>query len=534
MILSLVKKINKAFRCFFFSIVLLAFLTGCDSVRTYEHTVVPRRLAVYSPWFYVSEDDIDLQESYSGFNPHTQQRFSHLTIGDKAIDMINNADKVILASTFLFDIFYSSREPQLDIVKEITSAVVQKKKNNPAVSMVLVLDPINRAYGRRIGPAVKQLLENGVDVFYSDLVSTNSATTLGIGQFGHNTLRFTDTLSFGILGKTLSLLARPKVPMQNPFDREGLSIESMWQMLALKANHRKLLVTDCSDTYEAMVSSANPHNASVPNTNFSVTVKGDIAKYIYMVIRKDVIYSKKLNMVDWSDKSGNHKKRFLTRTLPPIPQSDINISDSSPFRPVAVSFVTESCIRYRVIEMLSNVTEDDQVRIQMFYLSDFKVIDAIIDTAKRLKKPMRIILDPNKDAFGQKKDGTPNRQVAAYLMQKKKELGLNLEIRWYDTHGEQNHAKIMSITNTDSIKPKYELMNGSANWTGKNLKDINLEANICVRGSKKIVEKFNRLFDLFWENSDGMVYTVDYQGKYQAHTGMNKWRNGENWGYVTW
>ncbi len=119
-------------------------------------------------------------------------------------------------------------------------------------------------------------------------------------------------------------------------------------------------------------------------------------------------------------------------------------------------------------------------------------------------------------------------------MQKKKELGLNLEIRWYDTNGEQNHAKIMSITNTDSQKPKYELINGSANWTGKNLKDINLEANICIKGSKKVVNKFNTLFDLFWKNSDGMVYTVDYQGKYETHTGMDKWRNGENWGYVSW
>jgi len=527
-------KLKKAFRLFCLSPVLLVLLTGCAAVKTCRISLDPERLTAHSPWFYVSDDDVDIQEDYSGFDPRTQQRFSHLNIGDKAIDMINNADEVILASVFLFDVFYSKDQPHRDIVEEITTSIVQKKKGNPEISVVLILDPVNRAYGRRIGPAVKTLLENGVDVFYSDLLSTRSATALGLGQLSNNILRFADTITFGIVGKILSIPATPKLPLDNPLDEQGLSLEALWNALALKANHRKLLVTDCDGTYEAMVTSANPHNASILNTNFSVTVKGDIAKYIYMVIREDIIFSKKLDLVDWSDNSKAYKKNFLTEVLPPLPEADINTSAYSSSSPVAVSFVTESCIRRSVIQMLENARQDDLVRIQMFYLSDFKVIKAIIKTAKRLKKPMLIILDPSNDAFGMKKDGTPNRQVAAYLMKKKKQLGLNIEIRWYDTHGEQNHAKIMSIINNNPARQKYELINGSANWTGKNLKDINLEANICLRGSKKVVNKFNALFDLFWWNSDGMVYTIGYQGKYEAHTGLNKWKNGERWGYVAW
>ena len=526
--------VSKAFRCMFLGMILLIFATGCSSVRTYDQNVIPERLKVHSPWFYVSEDDVDLQESYIGFDPQTQRRFAHLTIGDKAIEMINDADKVILASVFLFDVLYVDREPQRDIVNEISNAIIEKKRSNPTITVVVVLGPINRAYGRRIGPAVKRLLDNGVDFFYSDLVSTKSATIFSVGELFRDTLRFVDNISFGIAGQILSIPARPKIPLPNPLDEEGLSLESLWYVLALKANHRKLLVTDSADTYEAMITSANPHNASSSFANYSVTVKGDLAKYIYMVIREDVIHSKKLDMVDWSNKSKDYQESFLTEILPPILPSDINAHSLSTSRQVAVSFITESRIRDKIIEMLSSAEDEDEVRIQMFYLSEFKVIDAIIDTAKRLKKPVRIILDANKNAFGSKKDGTPNRQVAAHLMQKKKELGLNLQIRWYDTGLEQNHAKIMSITNTDAQKPKYELMNGSANWTGKNLKDINLEANVCVKGSEKVVSKFNRLFDLLWNNSDGMVYTVPYQGKYEAHTGMNKWRDGENWGLVDW
>ena len=351
---NLAKMPDKAFRCFVLIMAMMIFPAGCNNTRTYKPTVVPKRLTVQSPWFHVPEDDIDLQESYSGFNPQTQQRFSHLTIGDKALDMINDANKVILASVFLFDIVYSSEEPPRDIVNDITNAFIEKKKNNPAISVVIVLDPVNRAYGRRIGPAIKQLLENGVDVFYSDVVSTKSATTLGIGELGRDIFRLVDTVSFGIIGKILSVPARQKMPLPNPVAQERLSIEAMWNMLALKANHRKLLVTDYSDTYQALVSSANPHNASVPSANYSVTVKGDLAKYIYMVIREDVIYSKKLNMVDWGNKSASYKKSFLTDVLPAIPQTDINTYAYSDSRSVAVSFITESRIRDQVIKMLSN------------------------------------------------------------------------------------------------------------------------------------------------------------------------------------
>lgn len=494
----------------------------------------PRRLAAQSPWFWISQDKIALQESYSGFNPQTQQRFSRLSIGDKALDMIADANELIFASVFLFDTVYSNNEPERDIVKEITDALTSKKKLNPQIRIVLILDPINKAYGNRIAPAVRQLVDNGVDVFYSDLVSTKGSP-FDVLEFFRDGLRVVDRLTGLTLGKVLGLVTSLKIPITSRLDDERLSIEGVWNFLALKANHRKILVTDSGDTYEALISSANPHNASIPSTNFSVSVKGDLAKYIYMVIREDVKFSKELDFVLWHDKSKQYQKRFLDDILPEIDPDSIRAASQSASRPVGVCFMTESRIRQQTIEMLEDAREDEQVRIQMFYLSDFEMIDAIIETAKRLKEPVRIILDPNKGAFGKEKDGTPNRQVAAYLMQKKKELGLNLEIRWYDTHGEQNHAKIMTITNPGKAaeEPKYELMNGSANWTGKNLKDINLEANIRVKGSEKIVARFNKLFDLFWENSDGMVYTVDYE-KFQSHTGMKKWRNGEKWGYVTW
>lgn len=491
-----------------------------------------KRLATKSPSFYLSEDQIELHGSFSGYNPVTQTRFSMLTIGDKAVDMIKNAKGQIVASIFLFDALYAKQKPQCDIVKELTDAVVAQKRKYPEMNITLVLDPINRSYGRRIAPAVQILRENGVDVFISDLLATKSARWPPLDEGIKEVARGVNTLSFGIPGRISSFFFSPTIPLANPLSEKGISAEMIWNALSLKANHRKLLVTDVEDTYEALVSSANPHNASIPSTNFAVSVKGELAKYIYMNIREDVLHSIKLRKALWgSHNSKAFRRNFATQTLPVL-DIDLQATAPSETRPIKVIYICESRIRDEIIAMLNQLQPDDRVRIQMFYLSDIDIVDLIARVSKRLKHPIQIILDPNKDAFGYVKDGTPNRQVAAYLMEKRRNQGAKLVIRWYETHGEQNHAKIMSITNEKTNK--YELLTGSANWTGKNLKDINMEANLSVIGSKKLNAKFNELFDLFWHNADGMVYTVPYEGKYQAHAGLNKWLRGERWGNVSW
>lgn len=511
-------------------IAVLAYISGPSTAIAAAPTP-PARLSVRSPFCYVCEDDLELFASYSWFDPDKQKRFYELSIGDKTLDMIRHAKKFVVASAFLFDCFYSETKIERDIVAELTEAIILQKKKYPDITAVLILDPVNRGYGNRVSPAVKKLTENGVDVFYSDLLSTKSATKIGMAEFVRESFRFIDDKTFQIPGKVLSVFTSIKLPIDNSIDSRGISVEMIWTASALKANHRKLIVTDCpDDKYESLISTGNPHNASIPSTNFAVSIKGDIGKYIYMALREDALYSASLNDVIFSDKSKYYRKSFFkdnfsALNIPPVADKPIN-------KPVAASFITEGKIKDTIIETLRSASPNDQIRIQMFYLSELEVVEEIIKTAHRVNNPIRIILDPNKDAFNQIKDGTPNRQVASYLMQKKKELDLKLEIRWYDTHGEQNHAKIMSVTNPE--ENKYRLLTGSCNWTGKNLNDINMESNIFIKGSTKLVTQFNDLFDKFWTNSDGMIYTIQYQGKYQEHAGMKKWLDGEKWGYVSW
>jgi phosphatidylserine/phosphatidylglycerophosphate/cardiolipin synthase-like enzyme len=109
----------------------------------------------------------------------------------------------------------------------------------------------------------------------------------------------------------------------------------------------------------------------------------------------------------------------------------------------------------------------------MFYLSDRDVVRALLAAADRGAR-VRLVLDPNKDAFGRQKDGVPNRQVADELV--RRSAGA-IEVRWYRTSGEQFHTKLVLVRTAARTFATL----GSANLTRRNLEDYNLEANIAVR-----------------------------------------------------
>jgi hypothetical protein len=192
--------------------------------------------------------------------------------------------------------------------------------------------------------------------------------------------------------------------------------------------------------------------------------------------------------------------------------------------------VTESAIRDAVIAMLLDVRPEDEVRIQMFYLSFQPVLDAILDASTVVDQPLRLLLDANKDSFNREKDGTPNRQVARYLLRESAARGGKLAIRWYTTHGEQNHAKTLSVTGARD--GRCRLTTGSANWTGRNLDGVNMESNLVIENAPRVNADFNALFDRFWSNADGLRYSQRYEDFAEAASDA-KWRRGEKPWYLS-
>lgn len=521
-----------------------------------------------SPWFAVSEGDVDVLISYAAWNNETNSREPKLEIGKKALEMISRAREYLVASVFLFDNMYSENpDPEYDIVDQLFQAIERQKRSYPNLKVVIVLDPLHRAYANRLSPVVEKFLSMGIDVFYTDLLRSKASNNIGrviepIREVG----RGIDTLFGGLVGSTIEAVSSAvPVPVDKKLDGQQANFLMIRNAVLIKANHRKLLTVKGSDGWHALVSSANPHNASGPSANTALSIRGAGAKYIYNVIRSDVansLLTKEAKGLSFTEKAGSvllseqsksdykrkfgkpRLERYLTEHLPhqPIDYAREITESSSAMR---AKFTTEEKIKEEALRILNGIQAGDEVRLQMFYLADPVIVDAIIAAAKRKQgdgKPFRLLLDANKDAFNSIKDGSPNRQVAHFLMNgdptiKKfysdyKRGALNnivnyspdscsgcFMVRWFATHGEQNHAKLISVTSSK----KNIIFTGSSNWTRKNMGDvgilgrkgpINLESNLTVENVASLNEKYNQFFDNVWDNDDE---------KYDLSDSYDKW-----------
>jgi HKD family nuclease len=122
-----------------------------------------------------------------------------------------------------------------------------------------------------------------------------------------------------------------------------------------------------------------------------------------------------------------------------------------------------------------------------------------------------MILDPNQHAFGQQKIGLPNRPVAAEMVEEGKG---NIEIKWYNTGGEQYHPKMIYIKG----KEDSSIIGGSANFTRRNLFDLNLETDIKIMSpnNEEIIMEMDSYFQRLWNNEEA-EFTLPLE-KYQDET----------------
>jgi hypothetical protein len=440
--------------------------------------------------------------------------------------MIGKAEHVIILSVFLFDSFVSEGQAPRDVVGRLTAALVEQKRKHPDMTIAVIFDPSHKAYAQRVSPAERRLRANGVDVFYSDLLSgLKRASFLGVRETIGHVGRGIDRLTFNAWGDAWSKVLN-RAPLPGDVDGEKATVEMAFNAALLKANHRKLLVTDIEGgDLEVMVSSANPHNASAYHVNTSLTVSGTLARYVYMVLREDIRHCirRGRRFVHWHDGATRaQRKAYLMNRLPELSTEP---DGATPGADVEAVFVSESEIPAAIIRALDAARADDEVRIQMFYLSYRPVLDAILRASRIVRSPIRILLDANKDSFNREKDGTPNRQVARFLLREAERGKGRIAIRWYATHGEQNHAKVLSIS--DPAGTRSYITTGSCNWTGRNMAGVNMESNLELRGARAANAAFDTMFDLFWSNADGAEYSLDYEVFSGQTAGDLKWKLGE-------
>lgn len=436
----------------------------------------PANLMLEWPERRISGDDVEFLADLTYVDANGERKAAQ-EIWDEIFRTIDRADRFILLDMFLFNDFQGkTREEHRRLSTELTERLIAKREKDKHIVIVLITDPINAVYGGVRSAHLERLRANGVHVIETELGPLRDSNPLW------------------------SALWRPLFSwsgndpdggwLPHPFQNGGpkVTLRSWAALLNFKANHRKLIVADApprgpheKPRVVTIVTSSNPHDASSMHGNVALKITGGD-------IWKDALTSERLV----AELGGDD---FPSPLLAGVENTDGTLH---------ATFLTEARIRKRALRLIDGAMSGDAIDIAMFYLSDRKIVRALADAANR-GVTIRLILDPNKDAFGWEKNGIPNRPVAKELVRRS---GGDIAVRWCNTTGEQCHAKLMlGKTATSTF-----LMLGSANFTRRNIGDYNLEANIAVESDAEFRawKDARNYFELLWNNKDGRTYTLDY------------------------
>jgi phosphatidylserine/phosphatidylglycerophosphate/cardiolipin synthase-like enzyme len=416
------------------------------------------------------------------------RQISEQRIFDAAFAIVDNAQRFVVLDFFLFNddmgLTGASSGALRPLSRELADRLLARKRAVPELQVLAITDPINDVYGGRPSALLAELERAGIHVVRTDL------NALRASNAAYSSLWLMFARWFG---------NSPAESLPDPFRATGeVSFRSWLALLNFKANHRKVIVADTAQgEWVGMAMSANPHDASSLHSNVAWRFRGELA---------EAALASELQVARFSGWAGTLDTG--SRAL---------VVESNPT--IRASYVSEQAIRDMLLATLNGTAANDEIRMAMFYLSDRKIVDALLSAAARGVK-VRLILDPNKDAFGIEKDGVPNRPVANELVTKSNNA---IEVRWYRTQGEQFHTKLTLIRQGAQLSASL----GSANLTRRNLGNFNLEANVqaAMPADSALAKQLLGYFDLIWNNDEQKLieYTAPF-GAYKDESQTRYWR----------
>ncbi|WP_326503747.1 phospholipase D-like domain-containing protein [Rothia nasimurium] len=447
------------------------------SALYYCYKPLPAGLGLTGPWRSGQVELLaDLTYRAGGKSQTDQQIF-------RAIEgVIERAESFLILDMFLFNSDYDRSGGRIypALSQRLTDALLTKRAVAPELPIVLITDPINTFYGSYPLPHLERLQAAGVQVVETRLEA----------------LRDSNPVYSGFYRAFLAHLPELPTVLPNALAPGGprVSANAYARLFNFKANHRKVALSEA----EAVVASANPHDASAPNSNLGVRVTGAVVG--------DLLASE-LAVLDFSAPD-------LARSLRGLRFAG---GVECPGQASEVQLVTEGGIRDAALELLAGADAGDRVCLGMFYLSERAVIAELKAAAAR-GASVQVVLDLNIDAFGRTKTGLPALPVARELVR------AGVQVRWYATDGEQFHPKYLAVyRGQDAPAPadsgSFELLSGSGNFTRRNLCNYNLETSLRVRaaGDSALAREFSAYWSLIWNNEpvDGAqtTFTLPYAAK---------------------
>ncbi|KZE50560.1 phospholipase D family protein [Rossellomorea marisflavi] len=452
----------------------LAIIMLLSTIMFYQRTKpLPDGVSYAGGIHSIPEEDVEFIYDLT-YQKDGKEEYDH-SIFDEVNKTVSEAEDFLILDLFLFNGYTKNDRNYPKISEELSKTIQERMKEKPDLKVVFISDDVNTTYGSHKADQLEPLKELGAEVIFTDLDRLRDPNLLysGVWRAGIQW--------FGQKGN--GWLPNPMAP-----SAPEVTARSYLKLLNVKANHRKVVISE----KEGMVLSANPHDASGFHSNIAFRVKGDILK--------DMIKAEKAVAAF----SGGNMNAF-----PSDKEVDELIThvEASGGKEVKAQILTERKVQTNVVKALDKAKEGDEVWIGMFYLADRDIIDAIENAADR-KVDVRMVLDPNQNAFGQEKIGLPNLPIASELNKLDNE---HISIRWYNTNKEQYHTKFIYVKGKESST----VIGGSSNYTSRNLDDYNLEENILFTGApdSRLMTDVDDYFQRIWNNENG-TYTVEYK-KYQ-------------------
>ncbi len=320
-----------------------------------------------------------------------EQQLTH-SIFDEILDLIAAAEELLVLDLFLFNDFAGGdATPHRALSRELTDALLQRRRERPNLEIVFITDPFNTFYGSLESEYLRSLEDAGVRVILTDLDALRDPNPAWSGLWRLCCRRLGNHSGGGWL--------------PSPVGGEPVTLRSYLRVLNFKANHRKAVVARTSAGWEGLVTSANPHDASSRHDNVALRFSGQAALALLASEEAVAAFSGAEAAIE----------------APPWMAETPDGGD-------AMRILTESRIRDAAQALLDGASPGDRVDIAMFYFSHRGLVQAVL-AAHRRGVQVRVLLDPNRDAFGREKDGVPNRQVAGELHR------AGVPLRWPDVSG---------------------------------------------------------------------------------------------------
>ncbi|MDG4867593.1 phospholipase D family protein [Guyparkeria sp. 1SP6A2] len=425
---------------------------------------LPGGLDVATPW--APAEDVAFLSDTTYTNPTGERQTSQAIFGE-ILRVVKGAERLVVLDMFLFNDFAGETgDGHQPLSRQLSRALIEQKRAHPDLQVVVITDPVNTVYGSRSPDHFERLEAAGIQVVVTDLKRLRDPNPLWSGLWRICCQWITPRAGSGWL--------------PNPLGDGRIAASSWMQLLNFKANHRKTVVADDGDRWLGLVTSANPHDASSRHGNVALRFAGQSA--VDLLATEQAV----------ANLSGVAPAFSRPRA------SSLPADDEGRLR-----ILTEGRVRAATLRLIDSAQHGDHLDLAMFYLSHREVIAALKQAQVRGVN-VRVLLDPNHDAFGRQKNGIPNRPVGAELHH------AGISLRWCLTSGEQCHSKFLLHRDREG---HATLLLGSSNFTRRNLDNFNLETNVEWQAPvhHPAMRDAQRFFDARWSNGHGNRHSLPFE-----------------------